>query len=98
MKKIITRRKIYIKYKKLEDKNIKFSKIKNWKFIKRYFNKRFIKYYKLKNRIDEKRLQIKKENNHLNQLLSISLLFQQQHHNSCYNCNQNYKSSYANHN
>ena len=46
MKKIITRRKIYIKYKKLEDKNIKFSKIKNWKFIKRYFNKRFIKYYK----------------------------------------------------
>ncbi len=64
MKKIITRRKIYIKYKKLEDKNIKFSKIKNWKFIKRYFNKRFIKYYKLKNRIDEKRLQIKKENNH----------------------------------
>ena len=65
MNKKIKRRKIYKKYKSLEKDNIRFYRIKNWKKIKRYINKKSQKYLKLKKIISEKKSQVKKNSNHV---------------------------------
>ena len=49
------RRRIFIKYKRLEESNLKFIKIKEWKYIKRYRLKKLKKH--------SKTLKFKKEHN-----------------------------------
>lgn len=63
MNKKIKRRKIYKNYKKQDKDN--FPRIKNWKKIKRYINKKSQKYQKLKKIISEKKSQVKKNSNHI---------------------------------
>lgn len=65
MNKKIKRRKIYKNYKSLEKDNIRFYRIKNWKKIKRYINKKSQKYLQLKKIISEKKSQVKKNSNHV---------------------------------